>query len=104
MRLLHGRVRGNFIDYPPDLDANAAAALTPYMYCGVMVCEPAVFAMTPPAPPFSLMGDLFAPILARGVPLFGYVHRGLFRTIDDLTGYEAVRREFATAPPPLDFL
>jgi NDP-sugar pyrophosphorylase family protein len=104
MRLLHGRARGQFIDYPRDLDANVAAALTPYMYCGVMVCEPEVLAMTPAAPPFSLMGDLFAPIAARGVPLFGYVHRGFFRTVDDLAGYEAVRREFATAPPPLDFL
>jgi NDP-sugar pyrophosphorylase family protein len=104
MRLLRGRARGEFIDYPRDLDANVAAALTPYMYCGVMVCEPEVFAMTPPAPPFSLMGDLFAPIAARGVPLFGYVHRGFFRTVDDLPGYEAVRDEFASAPPPLDFL
>lgn len=104
MRLLRGRARGEFIDYPREIDGGIAARLTPYMYCGVMVCEPAVFTMTPAAPPFSLMGDLFAPIAARGVPLYGYVHRGFFRTIDDLAGYEAVRREFDTAPPPLDFL
>jgi NDP-sugar pyrophosphorylase family protein len=104
MRLLRGRVRGEFIDYPSDLDANVAAALTPYMYCGVLVCEPEVFAMTPAAPPFSLMGDLFAPIAARGVPLYGYVHRGYFRTVDDLAGYAAVRDEIATAPPPLAYL
>jgi NDP-sugar pyrophosphorylase family protein len=104
MRLLQGRTRGQFVDYPSGLDAKIAATLTPYMYCGVMVCEPEVFAMTPAAPPFSLMGDLFAPIVARGVPLFGYVHRGFFRTVDDLAGYEAVRKEFVTAPPPLDFL
>jgi NDP-sugar pyrophosphorylase family protein len=104
MRLLRGRTRGEFDDYPRDLDANVAAALTPYMYCGVMVCEPEVFAMTPAAPPFSLMGDLFAPIAARGVPLFGYVHSGFFRTVDDLAGYEAVRREFDAAQPPLAYL
>ena len=104
MRLLHGRTRGEFVDYPPELAANVAATLAPYMYCGVMVCEPQVFTMTPPAPPFSLMGDLFAPIAARGVPLYGYVHRGFFRTIDDLAGYEAVRNEFAGARPPLDYL
>ena len=104
MRLLRGRTRGAFDDYPRDLDPQAAAALTPLMYCGVMVCEPAVFAMTPAAPPFSLMGDLFAPIAARGVPLFGYLHRGFFRTVDDLPGYQAVRREFAAAPPPLPYL
>ena len=104
MRLLYGHARGEFIDYPRDLDASVAAALTPYMYCGVLVCEPEVFAMTPATPPFSLMGDLFAPIAACGVPLYGYVHRGFFRTVDDLTGYEAVRNEFAIAPPPFDYL
>src|SRR6266404_3454818 len=62
-----------------------AARLGAYMYCGVMLCEPAVFELMPPkAPPFSLMGDLFAPLLARGQAMFGYVHRGLFRTVDDL--------------------
>jgi mannose-1-phosphate guanylyltransferase len=104
MRLLYGRARGQFVDYPGDLDASTAAALTPYMYCGVMVCEPAVFTMTPATPPFSLMGDLFAPIGAQGVPLYGYIHRGFFRTVDDLAGYDAVRNEFAAATPPLDYL
>jgi NDP-sugar pyrophosphorylase family protein len=68
------------------------------------VCEPEVFAMTPATPPFSLMGDVFAPIAARGVPLYGYVHNGFFRTVDDLSGYEAVRKEFATTPPALNYL
>jgi NDP-sugar pyrophosphorylase family protein len=104
MRLMAGRTRGNFVDYPRDLDANVIAALTPYMYCGVMVCEPEVFAMTPTTPPFSLMGDVFAPIAARGVPLYGYVHSGFFRTVDDLSGYEAVRQEFAATPPALNYL
>lgn len=104
MRLMAGRTRGEFVDYPRDLDINLAAMLTPYMYCGVMVCEPEVFAMTPAAPPFSLMGDVFAPIAARGVPLYGYEHRGFFRTVDDLSGYEAVREEFAASPPALDYL
>ena len=104
MRLLAGRKRGKFVDYPRDLGATVAAALTPYMYCGVMVCEPEVFAMTPATPPFSLMGDVFAPIAARGVALYGYVHRGFFRTVDDLAGYDAVRREFAATPPALDYL
>ncbi len=104
MRLLAGRTRGKFVDYPRDLDTIVAAALTPYMYCGVMVCEPEVFAMTPVTPPFSLMGDVFAPIAARGVPLYGHVHHGFFRTVDDLSGYETVRNEFAATPPALDYL
>jgi hypothetical protein len=55
-------------------------------------------------PPFSLMGALFAPLLARGQAMFGYVHRGWFRTVDDLRSLEALRAEFAAAPPHLHFL
>jgi mannose-1-phosphate guanylyltransferase len=104
MRLLRGRARGDFDDYPAQLAPEIAAALKPYMYCGAMVCEPAVFEMLPKTPPFSLMGDLFAPIVAQGLPLFGYVDASFFRTVDDLAGYEALRSEFAASPPPLDYL
>ncbi len=104
MRLLHGRARGEFTDYPAALDAGLAARLTAYMYCGVMVCEPEVFSMMPATLPFSLMGDVFAPIAARGVALYGYVHGGFFRTVDDLAGYAALRQEFAAAAPPLAYL
>jgi NDP-sugar pyrophosphorylase family protein len=102
MRLLTGRARDGFADYPASIAPEVA--LTPYMYCGAMICEPDVFTMMPTAPPFSLMADLFAPIAARGVPLMGYVHRGLFRTVDDLAGYETLRAEFAAAPPRLGYL
>ena len=102
MRLLTGRARGGFADYPASLPNDVA--LTPYMYCGAMVCEPDVFKTMPTAPPFSLMADLFAPIAARGLPLMGYVHRDLFRTVDDIASYEALRAEFAATPPPLVYL
>jgi NDP-sugar pyrophosphorylase family protein len=104
MRLLRGRAPGEFDDFPADLAAKVAAELTPYMYCGAMVCEPAAIGFAPQTPPFSLMGDMFAPMLARGAPLFGYIDTSFFRTIDDLRAYEAVRAEFASAPPPLDYL
>ena len=104
MRLLTGRPRGEFTDYPATLAPEVAATLTPYMYCGAMVCEPDVFTMMPKAPPFSLMADLFALLTAEGLPLMGYIHRGLFRTVDDLAGYDALRAEFAAAPPPLSYL
>jgi NDP-sugar pyrophosphorylase family protein len=50
------------------------------------------------------MGDLFAPLLAQGHAMFGQVHRGFFRTVDDLRSLEALRAEFAAAPPRLPFL
>ncbi len=50
------------------------------------------------------MGDLFAPMLTRGAALYGFVHDGFFRTVDDLEGYEDLRAEFSAAPPPLAYL
>jgi len=105
MRLLVRRAPAKFEDYGPTLDAATAARLAAYMYCGVLLCEPALFDLMPAMPPpFSLMGDLFAPLLARGQAMFGYIHRGLFRTVDDLKSLEALRAEFAAAPPRLSFL
>ncbi|HVA39346.1 MAG TPA: NDP-sugar synthase [Candidatus Binataceae bacterium] len=108
MRLLKRRVPVEFDDYEPAgpaLDAADEARLEAYMYCGVLLCEPALFELMPPTPPpFSLMGDLFAPLLARGLALFGYVHRGFFRTVDDLKSLDALRAEFAASPPRLPLL
>ena len=97
MRLLTGR-DGAFEDFP---DQPPAMVVEAYMFCGLYICEPKVYDMMPPAPPFSSMKDLFAPIVARGLPVFGYVHRGLFRTVDDLATYENLKREFARNPPRL---
>jgi NDP-sugar pyrophosphorylase family protein len=104
MRLMRGRARGEFDDYPAGISAELASTLRPYMYCGAMVCEPAVMRMLPPTPPFSLMGGLFAPIVAQGLPLCGYVDNSFFRTVDDLASYEALRAEFAASPPALAYL
>jgi NDP-sugar pyrophosphorylase family protein len=104
MRLLTGRARGVFEDYPPSLDAAATASLQPYMYCGVMVGEASVLMAINRPPPFSLMSDLFAPMIARGAALYGYVHDGFFRTVDDLDGYRDLRAEFSAAPPRLSYL
>jgi NDP-sugar pyrophosphorylase family protein len=111
MRLLKRRTSAGsraqieFDDYGRELKEADPARLEAYMYCGAMLCEPAVFELMPSKPPpFSLMGDLFAPLLARGQAMFGHVHRGFFRTVDDLHSLEALRTEFAGAPPRLPFL
>jgi len=101
MRLLTAR-EGGFEDFPADPPTDV---LEPYMFCGLYICEPQVYEMMPPAPPFSSMKGLFAPMVARGMPLLGYVLRGLFRTVDDLATYENLKREFAaedrTHPSPI---
>jgi len=100
MRLLARRDPLQYHDYPPALATDLAGSLSPFMYCGVIVADRAVFDLMPPAPPWSLMAGLFAPMVAKGLPVFGYVHRGYFRTIDDLKSYDALKAEFAASPPP----
>ena len=100
MRLLKRRAPLEFDDYPKDLAPGVESALSSFMYCGVIVAEPAVFDLMPAAAPWSLMTGLFAPMVANGLPVFGRVHRGYFRTIDDLQSYNSLKAEFATAPPP----
>jgi NDP-sugar pyrophosphorylase family protein len=104
MRLLARRSPLEFDDYPKDLAPADAGTLLSFMYCGVIVAEPAVLGMIPATPPWSLMTGLFAPMVANGLPVFGRVHRGYFRTVDDLRSYDALKAEFASSPPPKSLL
>jgi NDP-sugar pyrophosphorylase family protein len=100
MRLLKRRNPLQYDDYPPNLDQRVAATLSGFMYCGVIVAEPSILDRIPPATPWSLMEGLFAPMVAGAQPVFGYVHTGYFRTMDDLKSYDALKAEFASSPPP----
>ncbi len=99
MRLVRTRTPLAYDDYPAELSGIDKASLTPYMYCGAIVAEPSVLELIPASPPWGLMTGLVAPMVARGLPVFGYVHRGLFRTVNDVASYEALRAEFASSPP-----
>jgi NDP-sugar pyrophosphorylase family protein len=98
MRLITAGPSGGFEDFPAQAPA---VSVEPYMFAGLYICEPSVYEKMPVGGAFSSMKDLFAPMVARGLPLFGYVHRGLFRTVDDLATYENLKREFAANPPLL---
>jgi NDP-sugar pyrophosphorylase family protein len=104
MRLLKERARGECLDYPLELPAMVAAGLTPLMYCGAAVCEPEVLSLLPAAPPFALIKDAMAPWVAEGLPLYGYLQQGFFRTVDDLESYYKLRDEFSGSPPALTYL
>jgi len=101
MRLRRARTSGEFDDYPPALDASIERSLASYMYCGAIVAESAMLDLIPKSPPWSLMSGLFAPMVAQALPVFGFVHDGYFRTVDDLAAYEALRTEFESTPPRL---
>ncbi|HEY6395407.1 MAG TPA: hypothetical protein VIX12_08325, partial [Candidatus Binataceae bacterium] len=80
-----------------------AGAVEAYMYCGVIVAESALFERIPPNPPWGIFTGLFAPMVAEGLAVFGFVHRGFFRTVDDLKTCEQLQREFALSMPPLSY-
>ena len=104
MRLMRPRAIGGFDDYPAEVAPEIGGALRSLMYCGALICEPNALDRAPRRPPFALMGDLFAPMVSAGLPLFGYVDDSFFRTVDDLAGYEELRAEFAALPPILPYL
>jgi mannose-1-phosphate guanylyltransferase len=104
MRLLIDREPGEFNHYPATLVPAITAELKAFMYCGAIVCEPTVLEMVPAQPRFSLISDLLAPLVTQGLPLFGYIHEGFFRTVDDLTVYQQLCLEFAACPPILEFM
>jgi NDP-sugar pyrophosphorylase family protein len=104
MRLLIERAHRKFDHYPDVLPVELASDLKPLMYCGAMICEPAVLQLMPAAPPFGLITEMLAPMVSRGLALFGFVQEGFFRTIDDLKAYKQLRAEFAVSPPILPYI
>jgi mannose-1-phosphate guanylyltransferase len=104
MRLIRTRNPLAYNDYPAELVGVDVSSLEWFMYPGVIVMEPAVFEFIPETPPWALFTGLFGPMVAKRLPVFGYQHRGLFRTVDDLQAYENLRREFQTAPPHFQHL
>ncbi len=104
MRLITTRQPLTYVGYPVELSDVDPASLEAYMYPGVIVMEPAIFGLIPKTPPWALFTGLFGPMVTNRLPVFGYVHRGFFRTVDDLKAYENLRAEFETSPPQLEHL
>jgi NDP-sugar pyrophosphorylase family protein len=99
MRLIKTRSPLTYNDYPAQIGGIDPKSLDWYMYPGILVLEPAIFGLIPQSPPWALFTGLFGPMVADGKPVFGYVHTGYFRTVDDLKGYDALKREFEISPP-----
>jgi len=104
MRLIKSRNPLSYNDYPAEPGDIDESSLSWYMYPGVIVLEPAIFELIPKLPPWALFTGLFGPMVANRLPVFGYVHAGFFRTVDDLKAYEMLRREFETSPPHFEHL
>lgn len=74
------RIR-RFLGQPREVDA----ALTPLMFAGVHVFEPAVFDFMEPGK-FGVNAVTYPRLLAAGCPLFGYAFTGYWRVVDTHAG------------------
>lgn len=72
------RLRG----HPPAVEG----PLLPYMFTGLQVLEPRVFAFMPAEKPFSTTRELYPQMLHAGELLFGYIHIGPWMVVDDAEG------------------
>jgi NDP-sugar pyrophosphorylase family protein len=70
----------------------AAARLEPFMYTGVQVLEPAVFAYMPGAGAFSITEVTYPQMLRAGEALFGYPFEGMWVTVGTPQELESARR------------
>lgn len=80
--------------------AAAPAPLTPFMFAGVHVLEPAVFDHMASGA-FGIVKQTYPALLAADRPVHGYVHDGYWRVLDTHVGLAEGRYDFTAGPPPL---
>lgn len=68
-----------FLGQPPEVNE----PLSQYMFTGLQVLEPRVFAFMPEVKPFSTTRATYPAMLQAGEPLYGFIHSGTWMTIDD---------------------
>jgi NDP-sugar pyrophosphorylase family protein len=74
--------------------------LTPYMFAGVHVFEPAVFDHMASGA-FGIVRQTYPALLEAGQAVYGYVHDGYWRVLDTHVGLAEGRYELSTGPHPL---
>lgn len=74
--------------------------LTPYMFAGVHVLEPAVFDHMATGA-FGIVRQTYPALLAADRPVYGYVHDGYWRVLDTHAGLAEGRYDFTTGVSPL---
>jgi mannose-1-phosphate guanylyltransferase len=72
--------------------SGGSALPTSFMYAGVLVCAPRIFAYLPPGI-YSITRDVYPRMLGAGEPLYGYIHHGYWRVLDTPQDLAAGRRE-----------
>lgn len=75
------RIR-RFLGQPADV----SEPLSAFMFTGLQVLEPKIFACMPEAKPFSTTRETYPQMLRAGEPLYGFTHHGPWMVVDDAAG------------------
>jgi len=87
-----GRI-GRFLEHRA---ARPGEPLEPFMFAGIQVLEPRVYAYMPaPGRAFSITADTYPAMLAAGEPLYGYPFAGRWLTVGTPAELEAARATMA---------
>lgn len=73
-----------------------AAPLEPYMYTGVQILEPEIFAYMPDSGPFSITEVTYPKMLRAGLPLFGFPFDGPWLTVGTPAELEIAENRLAS--------
>jgi NDP-sugar pyrophosphorylase family protein len=85
-----GRVK-RFLGQPE----HVTGSLKRLMFCGVHLVSPQIFAQMPARAVFSITRDVYAPLVRRGEPIFGFEHRGYWRDLGTSQSLDAARDDVA---------
>lgn len=95
----NGQVR-RFLGQP----AAVSEPLSPYMFTGVQMLEPRIFAFMPEERPFSTTRETYPQMLRAGEPLYGFIHTGSWMVVDDAAGIARATQTIVSGQVRLSYL
>jgi NDP-sugar pyrophosphorylase family protein len=84
--------------------AEVSEPLSAYMFTGLQVLEPRVFAFMPAEKPFSTTRELYPQMLHTGEPLYGSIHTGPWMVVDDVEGIARATQALISGQTRLAYL
>jgi len=78
--------------------------LSQYMFTGCQILEPRVFDFMPEVKPFSTTRETYVAMLRAGEPLFGFVHHGLWMTVDEAAAMARATQAIVSGQVRLSYL
>lgn len=78
--------------------------LSSYMFTGLQLLEPRIFAFMPEAKPFSTTRATYPAMLHAGEPLYGFIHTGTWMTVDDAEAMARATQAIVSGQVRLSYL